>query len=196
MARTGSKLISISDKDLVIMALGGSQQAFSALHAKYEKAVRGIISKVIKSPEEQEDVCMESFEKAFQKLDTFNTDMKFSTWLFTIARNNAYDHSAYALAKGKAVESTPVDLSQDSAADVADGQPSPEERVISSQDHDSFIASIEGLPDLYREVARLCLVDNLGYKEVSEQTGLPINTVKTRISRAKSQIIRKMLEDE
>lgn len=42
----------------------------------------------------------------------------------------------------------------------------------------------------------MCYVDNLGYKEIAEKTNLPLNTVKTRINRARAQIIRKMLEEE
>ena len=45
-------------------------------------------------------------------------------------------------------------------------------------------------------IARMCFVDNLGYKEIAEKAGIPINTVKTRISRAKSLIIRMMLDIE
>jgi len=94
------------------------------------------------------------------------------------------------------MDNTPIDMSRDSATNVADGRPSPEESVIASQDHDSFMACIDGLPGLYRDIARMCLVDNLGYKEIAEETGLPVNTVKTRISRARALVTRKMLEEE
>ena len=79
---------------------------------------------------------------------------------------------------------------------AADGQLSPEEYIISAQDHETFLNCISGLPELYREVAQMCYVDNLGYKEIAEKTNLPLNTVKTRINRARAQIIRKMLEEE
>lgn len=196
MAKTGSKLTSISDNKLVEMALCGNQSAFSALHAKYEKAVSSQISKIVKNAVEIEDICIESFERAFQKLDTFNPEMRFSTWLFAIARNNALDHQAKDQGKSKIIDKTPIELNQDTTSNVPDSQPSPEEKVISSQDHDTFLSCIQGLPDLYRDIASMCFVDNLGYKEISEKAGLPINTVKTRISRARALIIRKMLEEE
>ncbi|MBQ3881552.1 MAG: RNA polymerase sigma factor, partial [Bacteroidales bacterium] len=72
----------------------------------------------------------------------------------------------------------------------------PEEEIIESQDHENFLSCIEGLPDLYRDVAKMCFIDNLGYKEIAEKAGMPINTVKTRISRAKGIIIRMMTEME
>ena len=87
-------------------------------------------------------------------------------------------------------------MTNDKADNVADGQLSPEEYIISAQDHETFLNCISGLPELYREVAQMCYVDNLGYKEIAEKTNLPLNTVKTRINRARAQIIRKMLEEE
>lgn len=196
MAKTGSKLISVNDTELVKMALGGNQNAFAALHAKYERAVCTVIGKIVTDPVEVEDVCMESFERAFQKLGTFNLEMKFSTWIFAIARYNALDHKTRIAGKNMVIDSNPLDINKDAANDVPDGQLSPEESIISSQDHENFLNCISGLPELYREVAQLCYVDNLGYKEISEKTGLPVNTIKTRISRARAQIIRKMLEEE
>ena len=196
MAKTGSKLISVNDEVLVKMALEGNQTAFSALHAKYERAVCAVIGKIVSDAVEVEDICIESFEKAFQKLHTFNQEMKFSTWLFAIARNNALDHKTHATNKSKVIDKNSIDMNNDKADNVADGQLSPEECIISAQDHETFLNCISGLPELYREVAEKCYVDNLGYKEISEQTGLPINTVKTRINRARAQIIRKMLEEE
>ena len=79
MAKTGSKLISINDEELVKMALGGNQKAFTALHAKYQLAVFLHVGKIIQDPEEAADVCIESFANAFQKLDTFDRTKKFST---------------------------------------------------------------------------------------------------------------------
>ncbi len=196
MAKTGSKLTSVNDEVLVRMALEGNQTAFSALHAKYERAVCAVIGKMVNDAVEVEDICIESFEKAFQKLHTFNVDMKFSTWLFAIARNNALDHKVRAASKSKVIDNNSIDGSNDKADNVADGQLSPEECIISAQDHEKFLSCIGGLPELYRAVAEMCYVDNLGYKEISDKTGLPINTVKTRISRARTQIIRKMLEEE
>lgn len=196
MARTGSKLTSVNDTELVRMALEGSQTAYSALHAKYERAVCAVIGKIVSDQLEVEDICIESFEKAFQKLHMFNMDMKFSTWLFAIARNNALDHKTRADSKSKVIDNTSLDQNIGKTDNVADGQPSPEEYIISTQDHEKFLNCIGGLPDLYREIAGMCYVDNLGYKEISEKTGIPINTIKTRISRARAQIIRKMLEEE
>ena len=72
----------------------------------------------------------------------------------------------------------------------------PDAEIISSQDHEHFLACLEGLPDLYRDVAKMCFIENLEYKTIAEKTGLSMNTVKTRISRAKNIIVQMMLDLE
>ena len=200
MGKTGLKLTDIDDNGLVRLALEGSRSeseaAFFAIYARYHKAVSGPIAKYVKETEEIEDICMESFEKAFGKLSTFNQENKLSTWLFRIARNTAFDHQGKSKSMGRKVEKTSIDNSQDEAIEVADDRLSPEDDIISNQDHENFLYCIDKLPEHYMTIARMCFVDNLGYKEIAEKADIPINTVKTRISRAKSLIIRMMLDIE
>ena len=200
MGRTGLKLTNMDDSGLVRMALEGdareAEAAFFTLYARYHKAVSGHIAKYIKDSEEIEDICMESFEKAFGKLSTFNNENKLSTWLFRIARNTAFDHQGKEKVLGKKIEKTSLDMSSEDSINVADDRLSPEDDIISTQDHENFMGCIDKLPSLYMDIARMCFVDNLGYREIAEKAGVPVNTVKTRISRAKSIIVRMMLDME
>ncbi len=196
MAKTGLKLTNIDDNSLVKMALGGNEAAFFSLYARYHKAVSAHISKYVKEREEVEDICMESFEKAFRKLDTFKPENKFSTWLFIIARNTAFDHKTKGKFMGQKVDGNQVDASSEDAINIPADQLSPEEDIISTQDHENFLSCIDKLPLHYMTIAKMCFVDNLGYNEIAEAAGIPINTVKTRISRAKALIVQMMLDME
>ncbi|MBR6361667.1 MAG: sigma-70 family RNA polymerase sigma factor [Bacteroidales bacterium] len=199
MAKTGLKLTDHDDGSLVEMALGGgpeAEAAFFTIYARYHKGVFAHISRFIQEQEEVEDICMESFEKAFKQLDSYRPSNKFSTWIFTIARNTAFDHLDKDKVRGRNKDKMPIDYSDLEHIDVPEDNVSPEDEIISSQDHENFLSCVQGLPDLYREVASMCFVDNLGYKEISEKAGLPINTVKTRISRAKGLIVQMMLDME
>ena len=69
----------------------------------------------------------------------------------------------------------------------------PEEAIINRQEYDKWLANIEKLKDDYKIVAKMNLIDNFGYKEISDELGIPINTVKTRIRRAKA-ILMKMMD--
>ena len=68
----------------------------------------------------------------------------------------------------------------------------PEDEIINQQEYDKWIANIDKLKDDYRIVAKMNLIDNFGYKEIADELEIPINTVKTRIRRAKAQLMKMM----
>ena len=68
----------------------------------------------------------------------------------------------------------------------------PEEDIINQQEYDKWLTNIEKLKDDYRIVAKMNLIDNFGYKEIADALDMPINTVKTKIRRAKAQLLKMM----
>ena len=200
MVKTGSRLTDWEEEDLIKAALGSdsamSQAAFYTLYTRYNKGVRTHVARYVKDEEEIEDICMESFAKAFKQLSTYRDDNRFSTWLFRIARNTAFDHLSHEKARTHKSVRLTIDYSALEHVDIPSDDDSPEEEVIGSQDHESFLDCVEALPELYREVAKYCFIDNLGYKEIAAKTQLPINTVKTRIKRAKALVIKRMAEED
>ena len=68
----------------------------------------------------------------------------------------------------------------------------PEEDIINQQEYDKWLNNIEKLKDDYRIVAKMNLIDNFGYKEIADALELPLNTVKTKIRRAKAQLLKMM----
>ena len=68
----------------------------------------------------------------------------------------------------------------------------PEEDIINQQEYDKWLNNIEKLKDDYRVVAKMNLIDNFGYKEIAEALDMPLNTVKTKIRRAKNQLLKMM----
>ena len=191
------KLTDLTDVQLVEKALGeGSEAAYFTLYTRYHVGVCAQVSRLVQDSAEVEDICMETFEKAFKQLATYRTDMRFSTWILTIARNSALDHVNREKTRSKRIETSSLEQDDSNASKVVDPSVSPEDEYIMSQCQEKFETSIEGLPELYREIARLCFLDNLGYKEISEKTGVPVNTVKTRVRRAKMILTDAMQEDE
>ena len=92
MDTTGSKLTDMPDIDLVHLALEQNQAAFIVLYTRYSAGVKNHISRYITQKEDVEDICLESFQKAFSQIDTYNPEYKFSTWIYRIARNTAFDY--------------------------------------------------------------------------------------------------------
>ena len=192
MEKTGLKLTDMPDEALAKLAEEQNQAAFIVLYTRYNIGVKSHISRYVSQKEDVEDICLESFQKAFSQIDSYNPDYKFSTWLYRIARNTAFDH----LSKHDREKShMPTTFINDDIAELRElpaTMHNPEEDIITQQEYDKWLNNIEKLKDDYRIVAKMNLIDNFGYKEISEALEMPINTVKTKIRRAKAMLLKMM----
>ena len=192
MEKTGSKLTDLSDKELIHLALEQNQMAYIVLFSRYNIGVRSHISKYVSQNEDIEDIMLESFQKAFSQMAMYNPEYKFSTWLFRIARNTALDHIGRKDREKNNLPTTSISEQLSELNEIPAPVHNPEEDIIKQQEYDKWIANIDKLKDDYRTVAKLNLIDNFGYKEIADALDLPINTVKTRIRRAKEQLLKMM----
>ena len=137
-----------------------------------------------------EDICSRSFEKAFRQISSFDpVKSQFYTWLRTIARNTALDMLEQETRDRKRRVSLDDNEGQTVVMEnIGDEVDTPLESIIRTEDREQTEKYIEGLPELYREVARKRLMDGLQYKEIAEELDMELNTVRTRIRRAKALI--------
>jgi len=192
METTGSKLTNLTDYDLVKLAIEQNQAAYIVLYTRYNAGVKSHISRYVVQKEDIEDICLESFQKAFSQIGSYNPEYKFSTWLYRIARNTAFDHLNKHDREKNNMPTTSINEDIAELKELPASMHNPEEDIINQQEYDKWLTNIEKLKDDYRIVARLNLIDNLGYKEVAEALDIPINTVKTRIRRAKAMLLKMM----
>ena len=192
METTGSKLTNLTDTELVRLALEQNQAAYIVLYTRYNAGVKSHISRYVTQKEDIEDICLESFQKAFSQIGTYNAEYKFSTWLYRIARNTAFDHLSKHDREKSNMPTTSISEDLTELKELPATMHNPEEDIINQQEYDKWLTNIEKLKDDYRIVARLNLIDNLGYKEVAEALDIPINPVKTRIRRAKAMLLKMM----
>ena len=192
METTGSKLTNLTDTELVRLALEQNQAAYIVLYTRYNAGVKSHISRYVTQKEDIEDICLESFQKAFSQIGTYNAEYKFSTWLYRIARSTAFDHLSKHDREKSNMPTTSISEDLTELKELPATMHNPEEDIINQQEYDKWLTNIEKLKDDYRIVARLNLIDNLGYKEVAEALDIPINTVKTRIRRAKAMLLKMM----
>lgn len=192
MERTGSKLTNLSDEELVSLALEQNQAAYIVLYTRYDKGVRAHIARYISQQEDIEDICLESFQKAFSQIATYNPEYKFSTWLYRIARNTAFDHISRKDREKNNLPTTSISEQLTEMNEIPAAIHNPEDEIINQQEYDKWLANIEKLKDEYRTIARMNLIDNFGYKEIADELDMPINTVKTRIRRAKAMLLKMM----
>ena len=192
MEKTGSKLTNLTDMELVKMALAQNQAAFIVLYTRYNAGVKGHISRYVSQKEDIEDICLESFQKAFSQIGTYNSEFKFSTWLYRIARNTAFDHLNRHDREKNYMPTTSINEDTAELKEIPATMHNPEEDIITQQEYDKWLTNIEKLKDDYRIVAKMNLIDNFGYKEIADALDMPINTVKTKIRRAKAQLLKMM----
>ena len=194
MARLGSRPID----ELIRLAIIGDGTAFTELWDTNIDKLRVYIRSLIKSFDEYDvdDVCSNSFEKAFRQIGSYDpAKSQFPTWLKTIAHNTALDLVERKNRENKKYVSLDADAHLQPVIDtIGDGVDTPLESIIKNEDEEQTRKYIEGLPELYREVASKRLVDGLQYQEIAEELGMELNTVRTRIRRAKA-LIEKMKED-
>ena len=168
--------------------------AFDILYQRYYGALCAHVSQFISNREELEDVCIESFQKAFSRIDTYKEDYMFSTWLFRIGQNTAFDHLSSSQRKD---ENMPLQtINQDAPLEIPSGATSPEDSVIHQEEYDKWLTVIDLLEGDYKKVAKMFLIDNYGYNEIAEALNMPLNTVKTKIRRARAQLMKMMDTDD
>lgn len=194
MAKTGLNHID----DLVRQAVGGDGRAFTSLWDENIAAVKQYLLSNFHQMDDflLDDICSRSFEKAFRTIDTYDASKaQFRTWLTTIARNTAIDVLQKERRMGENVQSIDVETQQivNTTPDVMD---SPIDVIIKNENQEKMEAGIEGLPDLYRDIAKMRLIDGMQYEEIAEKLEIPLNTVRTRIRRAKDQLERLMNDPE
>lgn len=194
MAIPGSKPIN----ELVRLAIIGDGTAFTRLWDTHIDQLRSYIRGWLRNLDDfyVDDICSRSFEKAFRQIGTYDpSKSQFYTWLRTIARNTALDMLEQETRDRQRCVSLDVNDGQAAAVEnIGDEVDTPLDSIIKTEDRARTEKYIEGLPDLYREVARKRLLDGLQYKEISEELDMELNTVRTRIRRAKA-LIDKMKEE-
>lgn len=188
MAKIGSKPID----ELVRRAIIGDGTAFTALWDTNIDSLKAYLKSLLKNMDDFyiDDICSRSFEKAFRQIRSYDPGRsQFSTWLRKIAHNTAMDVvDAENRAMGEMVSIDGKGQESALGESLEEQIDSPLDSIIRNEDEEQTNRYIDALPQLYREVARKRLIEGLQYKEIAEELGMELNTVRTRIRRAKGLI--------
>ena len=187
--------------ELIRLAIIGDGAAFTRLWDKHIDGLRSYIKGKMKNLDDfyVDDICSRTFEKAFRQIKSYDpSKSQFTTWLLTIARNTALDTLDHENRARRQMVYLDNDNLRTSAivSRIEDGEDTALENIIHEEDQDRTQKYIDGLPELYREIARMRLVDGLQYKEIAEELDIELNTVRARIRRAKALIDKKKSEAE
>jgi RNA polymerase sigma factor (sigma-70 family) len=178
-------------KHAIEKAKQNDQMAFNYLLDKFWNDVYGFQLKRTENENDAEDITIQTFSKAFDKIATYNEGYEFKTWLFTISKNIHID----LLRKRKSsIPNTVNKNNDDDFNDIIDESPSPEDELIKEQNLAKLLRDIKKLKPHYQEVINLRYFQELSYLEISDQLNEPINNVKVKLLRAKkllAEIIKK-----
>ncbi len=160
----------------------GDQVSFTFLLNHYWNEVYGFMLKRTENETDAEDITIETFSKAFDKISSYNTEFQFNTWLIAIAKNVHID----LLRKKKSSHFVEITDNEDQQAyNVADTSPSAEDELITEQNLSQLLQFIKQLKPNYQEVIQLRYFQELSYQEIAEQLEEPLNNVKIKLLRAK-----------
>lgn len=171
-----------SDFKIIKKVLSGDTEAFGDLFLKYYDFIFNAISGYVKFEDQAKDLTQQVFIKAIIKLNSFNNEAKFSSWLYSIARNLSMNYLSRE--KDKYTElNTDIIKTQDKLSDESNDR-----KEVLNQ----LYEVIQELSPHYREIVKLYYFEEKSYKEISETLNLPINTVKTHLLRARERIKKKI----
>jgi RNA polymerase sigma-70 factor (ECF subfamily) len=182
-----------TDAELVTSALRGSQDAYRELVKRFERPVYSLILRMVQDSASAEDLAQEVFVKAFRRLETYDPQWKFSSWLFKIAHNATIDH----LRRGTP-ETVPLEAEEDDRGSLAAvlADETVEDPLAAAQRRDlgrSLERAISLLRPEYRQAVLMFYAHGASYQEICEVTGLPLGTVKTNLHRARKELAEAMI---
>ena len=183
----------LEDSQIVRQVLRGKQEAFAVLVERYQKPIFNFIYRFYGSYEMAQELSQETFLRCYQFLKSYDPERKFSTWLYTVAKNLCIDE----LKKQRAAHEVPLDDVLP-AVDAKDFEGAIDHNArtqcIRREEDFKLLEALQELPAAARSVLLLHYFQGLSYQEIGETLSLPVSTVKIRIFRAKKILLEKWYE--
>jgi RNA polymerase sigma-70 factor, ECF subfamily len=175
------------DRDLIARILAGERALFHELVRPYEKSVYFAAFSVLQNQDDAEDAAQETILKALKNLHTFRAEAKFSTWLVSIALNEARGRLRHArLIEFDSIDAEPnEELGDFTPAVISDWREVPLEALERKELRELLRNALQDLPEMYREVLVLRDMQEFSIAEAAATLGVNEGVVKTRLLRAR-----------
>lgn len=174
------KIYTVDEIELIKRCRKGDRAAQKFLFEKYKSILYGLILRYVKNPATAEDVLSDAFLQIFDKIDTFRFQGSFEGWMKRIAINKSLMH----LRKHKDVSLTDNDF-------ILDRTQAPS--AIEELEHNEIIACIQELPEGYRAVFNLYVIEGYKHREIAEMLEISIHTSKSQLIMARKKL-KELLE--
>jgi RNA polymerase sigma factor (sigma-70 family) len=186
--------VAATDAELVRGALGGSQAAFREIVQRYQRAVFGVIVRVVRDQGRAEELAQDCFVKAFRGLHTYDPSRRFPAWLLTVAHHVAIDEVRKGTLDTVSLEAMVPPTDEGSRTfDIADSKaPTPAALAERVELATALRTAISRLRPEYRGLVSLKYEQELEYEEIVEITGLSVGTVKSSLHRARKELAEQL----
>ena len=175
-----------SDQNYIDKVLGGDTNAFSYLIEKYKNMAYTIAIKIVKNNEDAEEIAQDSFLKAYNKLDTFKGDSKFSTWLYTIVYRNA-------ISKVRKKKIVTTDIDDHVINNYQSDHDFPQIEAIKNKEQEIYVKKIiDKLPEKDALLITLFYLNESKIDEIEEITGLTKTNIKVKLHRARKKLYNEL----
>ena len=188
---TGSECINKTDEQIVVLTLK-NQDYYLCLMKRYEGKLLNYILKISNiSKEDGEDILQEVFIKAYQNLNDFDLNCKFSNWIYSIAHNTTISAFRKKKVRPQTVSWEDKDLNNilESTLDV-------ENTSLQKLTYKQILKIINQLPLKYKDVLILKFVEGKDYQEISDILHKPMGTIATLINRAKKSLKQELKKED
>ena len=188
------KLTEKAKEDLKIIELAlatGDPRAYNNLMSKYRDPIFFMLYERVNNKELAKELTIEAFGKAFNKLDSYTPNFAFSTWLFSIAKNNCIDYMRKKKLPTYSIDDTIVKKEGlETAIEIPFQGDGPEKKMINKQRIQILRNIVEQLKPNYRKLVKLRYFKEYSYEEISTELDLPIGTVKAQLFRSREQLFK------
>lgn len=171
--------LSINEKELIARSLAGQRDGFAVLYQKHVKAIYNSVVRITNDHVLSEDIVQDAFCVAFEQLGKLKDHENFEGWVKRIALNKAV--SLLRKKKTVFISDTAVEL-------LANDEPDADEEIIFQCKVEDVKEAIRNLPDGYRTILSLHLIENVGQEEIAKMLHISHSTVRSQYHRAKQKI--------
>ncbi len=182
---------SATDDHLVAAVRAGDEQAFEGLYARYQPRITGYVQRMVRSPEQAEEIAQEAFISALRRLRGTDKRIAFKPWIYEIAKNAAIDHVRARNRRGQEVDFADAESAGASATRFVRAPVTPEDALADRQAIADLQGAFGGLADAHHKILVLRELEGLSYDQIGERMTMSRGQVESTLFRA-----RRRLEEE
>lgn len=177
LARADRYLVDVyTDQQLLAQVASGNESGLRELYQRHSAVMLRLLRRLTGDAGTAEEILQETWLAVWRSARTYRGSASVRAWLLGVARRQAHNRLR---------RTTPPTVDLDSAPEPADRAANVEGEALAAMDRRRILAAMDRLPDTHRTVVVLALVEELPYSDIAEVVGIPVGTVKSRMSKAK-----------